>query len=87
MEDRGLQPPFRYGIVVPSVYRGAYPTLLNLRFLRLLRLKTMSVLSTPILCLSTPLMLFLASPWCLRSLPRTSSSSASCWASTWSSFR
>eukprot|EP00899_Mesostigma_viride_P002025 jgi/Mesvir1/11823/Mv00175-RA.1 len=35
-----LIPPFRYAIVEPGVYRGAYPTLKNFRFLRRLRLKT-----------------------------------------------
>ena len=35
-----LIPPFRYGVVNPSLYRGAYPTLRNFRFLTRLRLKT-----------------------------------------------
>ena len=32
--------PFRYGIVNHGVYRGAYPTLPNFRFLHQLKLKT-----------------------------------------------
>jgi tyrosine-protein phosphatase OCA6 len=35
-----LNAPFRFAAVEDGLYRGAYPTLKNLRFLRRLRLKT-----------------------------------------------
>ena len=41
-----LVPPFRFGIVEEGLYRGAYPTLKNFRFLRRLRLRSMVVLSS-----------------------------------------
>ncbi|KAK4538483.1 hypothetical protein CDCA_CDCA18G4508 [Cyanidium caldarium] len=41
-----LVPPFRFGIVEEGLYRGAYPTLKNFRFLRRLHLRSMVVLSS-----------------------------------------
>jgi len=38
-EFRSLTPPFRFGVVNENVYRGAYPTLQNFRFLNRLGLK------------------------------------------------
>lgn len=38
--QENLYPPFRYGIVHTGIYRGAYPTLPNFRFLSRLQLKT-----------------------------------------------
>lgn len=35
-----LQPPFRFGMVNPGIYRGSYPCLPNFRFLSRLQLKT-----------------------------------------------
>lgn len=35
-----LYPPLRFGRITPKIYRGAYPTLKNFRFLRRLTLKT-----------------------------------------------
>ena len=29
-----ITPPFRYGLVSPGLFRGAYPTLRNFRFLK-----------------------------------------------------
>ena len=36
--DRTLSPPFRFGMVCPGIYRGAYPTLPNFRCLSRLAL-------------------------------------------------
>jgi tyrosine-protein phosphatase OCA6 len=40
-----LVPPFRFAAVENGVYRGAYPTLRNLRFLQRLRLATVVCIS------------------------------------------
>lgn len=39
-DGRKLYPPLRFGAVEEGVFRGAYPTLRNLRFLRRLQLRT-----------------------------------------------
>ena len=45
---RVVNPPFRFGIIENGLYRGAYPTLINLEFLRTLKLKTIvSVVAEP----------------------------------------
>lgn len=40
-----LNPPYRYAMVCPGIYRGAYPCLPNFRFLSRLQLKTVISLS------------------------------------------
>ena len=43
-----LVPPLRFAMVEEGIYRGAYPSLINLRFLARLRLKTViSLLPEP----------------------------------------
>ena len=43
-----MNPPFRFAMVEHGLYRGAYPTLINLEFLRSLKLKTIvSVVAEP----------------------------------------
>lgn len=41
-----LVPPFRFGIIEHDIYRGAYPTLKNVRFLHRLHLRTILTLSS-----------------------------------------
>ncbi|KAL6041325.1 putative tyrosine-protein phosphatase OCA6 [Balamuthia mandrillaris] len=41
MKDQKLIPPFRFSIVEEGVYRGAYPTKRNMRFLKRLKLRTL----------------------------------------------
>lgn len=49
---RQLQPPMRFGLVNSNVYRGAYPTINNFKYLHHMKLKVMIHTLRSTLCMS-----------------------------------